>query len=201
MRLTWGHSLWLSYKPQTCVSNSSLILQTGRLFVARGHSSKNNWSVLVLGMGCATCTAVVFFWKELISARTSSVLQKNSINVCRVEIKVGRQIHRCARQSTTEQNHIHNSWFPGNDGVLSLRICDNLHWFLQKKGRPLLISLLPDWTNNILITSISERNYKPHNCLEKKKNYASHFQWTLSWKMTQENISYYEYSWVFFFFS
>lgn len=37
-------------KPQTCVSNSSLILQTSWLFAAQGHFSKNNCSMFEFGI-------------------------------------------------------------------------------------------------------------------------------------------------------
>lgn len=49
-------------KPQTCVSDSSLILQTRRWFAARGgHSSKNNWSMFVFRIWCCVCLTVIVF--------------------------------------------------------------------------------------------------------------------------------------------
>lgn len=50
-------------KPQTCVSNSSLILQTRGLFVAQGHSSKNNWNMFVFEIGCCVCLRVIGVWQ------------------------------------------------------------------------------------------------------------------------------------------
>lgn len=81
-------------KPQTCVSNSSLILQTRWLFVARGHSSKNNWNMYALGIDCCTYAQSLCLF---LTSQIKSVRGKK-LHSGKEELKSENEIHRRAEE-------------------------------------------------------------------------------------------------------
>lgn len=98
-------------KPQTCVSNSSLILQTSRLFPAQGHLSKNNYSMFEFGIYCGVFLMLIMLNSLHLERKTrifeawveTKSLTRHQWKACYVQHKAGLFVS-VTLQSTTAGN-------------------------------------------------------------------------------------------------